>query len=153
MKSFLRIFILPLLCVTGGTLTAASAPVTPAEMAEATRWAAAKLQGQADTRPAAGFLLVGLENGSLGRNQIKERQLRIVDKVFEHGLHMPADGKVVVHLPAPGKTFEAVAGVDSNDVGYYDVKGRGTVIAKVDVAGKEVFRSQVLREGMEGVPV
>jgi alpha-galactosidase len=153
MNSFLRIFIFQLLCATGGTLTAASGPVKAAEMAEATRWAAAKLQGQEDTRPAAGYLLVTLENGTIGRNQIKGRQLRIVDKVFEHGMHMPADGKVVVHLPAPGKTFEAVAGVDSNDVEYYDVKGRGTVIAIVDVAGKEAFRSQVLREGMVGVPV
>jgi len=152
MKNLLLIFQL-FFFMTGGILFAASGPVAPAEMAEAERWAAAKFQGQADTRPAAGYLLVKLESGSIGRNQIKDRRLRIVDKAFEHGMHMPTVGKVVVHLPAPGKTFEAVVGVDSNDIGYYNVVGRGTVIAIVGVAGKEMFRSPVMREGMAGVPV
>jgi alpha-galactosidase len=62
-------------------------------------------------------------------------------------------GKVKVVLPGPARSFEAVAGVDSRDSGYYSNFGRGAVVASVEVNGKEPFRSAVMREGMPGVPV
>jgi alpha-galactosidase len=55
-----------------------------------------------------------------------------------------------VRLPGPGKTFTAVVGVDSNP---QTVGGRGSVVFSVSVGGTQAFRSQVLREGMVGVPV
>ena len=55
-----------------------------------------------------------------------------------------------MRLPAPGKTFEAVVGVDSNE---QTGGGRGSVIFSVQIGGKEVFRSAVLKEGMPPVPV
>ena len=151
MKNLLLIF--QLLCMTGGTLFAASGPVAPAEMVEAARWTSAKFQGKADMRPAAGYLVVSLKSGAIERNHISDRPLRIMDKVYERGLHVPSVGKVAVHLPGPGKTFQSVVGVDSNDVGYYENAGRGSVSAMITVAGKETFRSPVMREGMPGVPV
>jgi alpha-galactosidase len=151
MKNLL--LILQLLCLTAGTLSAASGPVAPAELAEAARWTSAKFQGKADMRPAAGYLVVSLKSGAIERNHISDRPLRIVDKVYERGLHVPSVGKVAVHLPGPGKTFQSVVGVDSNDVGYYENAGRGSVSAMITVAGKETFRSPVMREGMPGVPV
>jgi hypothetical protein len=55
-----------------------------------------------------------------------------------------ANSKVAVRLPAPGKTFSAFVGVDSNS----QTQGaRGSIIFFVTVAGKEVFRSNVMREG------
>ena len=56
-----------------------------------------------------------------------------------------------MHLPAPGKIFEAILGVDSNQVkGFYSNAGRGSEIATVEVGGEEVFRSGVMHEGMQG---
>ena len=56
-----------------------------------------------------------------------------------------------MHLPAPGKQFTAIVGVDSNDITYYSSLGRGQVIAAVEVNGKEMFHSAVMREGLDGI--
>ena len=86
--------------------------------------------------------------------RLPSRPLRIADRDFERGLHFQSEGEVLVHLPKPAGTFEAVLGVDSNRVtGFYSNAGRGTVIATVDVDGNEVFRSDVLHEGLEGIPL
>jgi alpha-galactosidase len=126
---------------------------TPGELSEAQRWAGAKFEGQPETKPAEGFLIVSLKRGSVEKNGIKGHLLRIANRDYRHGLHCPSEGEVVVYLPGPGKSFEAVVGLDSNDVGYYSNAGRGSVIASVEMRGKEVFRSPVMREGMPGVPV
>ena len=43
--------------------------------------------------------------------------------------------------------------MDSNDITYYSSLGRGNVTVAVDVNGKELFRSAVMREGMAAIPV
>jgi alpha-galactosidase len=122
-------------------------------MAEAQRWVAAKFLGEALPRPAEGYLMAYLRSGSLEKNGIQGRPFRLVGHDYRRGLHFPSEGKVVVVLPSPGKSFDAIVGVDSNDVGYYSNVGRGAVVASVDVKGKGSFRSEILREGMPGVPV
>jgi hypothetical protein len=44
-------------------------------------------------------------------------------------------------------------GIDSNDLGYYSNVGRGAAVASVEVAGKTLFKTQPLHEGMAGVPI
>jgi alpha-galactosidase len=145
-------------------LFAQSMSGTPEEFAEAVRWSAAKFEGKADPRLASGYLTVRLRSGQIGKNQVSTRgygiyatgssPLLIVDKEYRHGLYCPSEGEVVVHLPAAGKSFETVVGVDSNQVkGFYSNVGRGSVIATVEVDGKEAFRSGVMHEGLPGVPV
>ncbi|MBZ5565983.1 MAG: alpha-galactosidase, partial [Acidobacteriia bacterium] len=126
---------------------------TPEEMGEAQRWAAAKFAGQPEVRPARGYLEVSLAHGPIEKNAVKGHSLLIFHEHYRRGLYCPSEGEVVVHLPQPGRWFEAVVGVDSNDVGYYSNSGRGSVIASVEVGGKEVLRSAVVREGLAGVPV
>ena len=126
---------------------------TPEEMGEAQRWAAAKFAGQPEVRPARGYLEVSLAHGPIEKNAVKGHSLLIFHEHYRRGLYCPSEGEVVVHLPQPGRWFEAVVGVDSNDVGYYSNSGRGSVIASVEVGGKEVFRSAVMHEGLAGVPV
>src|ERR1019366_9406367 len=87
------------------------------------------------------------------RNDIEGRRFRIVNQEYSRGLHFPSDGKVRVMLSGPARSFDAVVGVDSNDTDYYSRVGRGAVVASVDAAGKTLFRTQVLREGMTAVPV
>ena len=129
-------------------LTAASA----AQSSTARQWLDAKFLGRPDTRPAAAQLLVYTKTGTIDRNRRRDRTFRIADKQYEHGLAMPSPGEILVRLPGPGAAFEAVVGVDSNDLGYYSNAGRGSVVASVEVVGRETFRSAVLHEGVPGVP-
>jgi alpha-galactosidase len=145
-------------------LFARSLTGTSEEFAEAQRWAAAKFEGKSDAAPDQGYLMVHLKSGQVGENQVSTKgygiyatgssPLLIVDKEYRQGLYCPSEGEVVVHLPTPAKSFEAVVGVDSNQVkGFYSNAGRGSVVATVEVEGKEIFRSGVMREGSPGTPV
>lgn len=135
------------------SMHARAVSVTSEELAEASRWAAAKFEGKPVAAAAQAYLTVQLKTGSLAKNTINGHRLRITDKTFESGMHFPSVGKVTVHLPRPGKRFEAVTGVDSNDLGYYSNHGRGSVICSVEVGDAEAFRSAVMKEGLPGVPV
>ena len=84
------------------------------------------------------------------KNGVQGHHFRIVDQEYSRGLHFSSDGKVRVVLAGPAKSFEAVVGVDSNDLGYYSNVGRGAVVASVDVAGKTPFRSRSSARGHGG---
>jgi alpha-galactosidase len=122
-------------------------------LATTRRWVDAKLLGIADPNPAPAHLLVHLKSGALRHNRIQDRRFLIAGKTFERGVAMPSPGEIVVRLAGPGERFHAVAGVDSNDIGYYSNGGRGSVVASVEVSGQEVFRSPVLHEGLAGIPI
>jgi alpha-galactosidase len=126
---------------------------TPDEMATAHRWVAAKFLGETLPSPAESYLLVYTHSGQVTKNQVQGRHFRIAGKDYARGLHFSSDGKVRVVLSGPAKSFEAVVGVDSNDIGYYSNVGRGAVVASLNVGGKQAFRSEVLHEGLPGVPV
>ena len=134
----------------------AAAPWCPAQspeaMAAAHRWINAKFLGDAVAAPAESYLLV-YASGEVTKNEVEGHRFRIVDRDYSRGLHFSSDGKVRVELAAPARSFEAVVGVDSNDIGYYSNVGRGAVVASVDVAGKTPFHTEVLHEGLPGVPV
>ena len=133
------------------------------EVSQASRWVAAKLQGEVKTKPAEGYLTMSFKSGQLLKNMATTKvyhldigalPLRIADKKYMRGLYCPSEGRIVVHLPGPGKSFEAIVGVDSNRVtSFYSNAGRGSVIARVEVGGKELYRSAVMREGIPGAKV
>jgi len=83
---------------------------------------------------------------------IHGRLFRIKDREFDGGIAMPSPGEIRVILSAPAAWFEAVVGVDSNDLGYYANKAAAEW--KPRGGGEpEVFRSPSLKEGMAGIPV
>ena len=125
----------------------AAAP-TPAELGEAQRWAAAKFAGVKDEMPLQQGIHVISNNDAVQMNARGGKPLKIADKQYTRGLYCHAPSKLVVYLPQPGKSFEAVAGVDSND---QTGGGRGSVIFGVEVAGKAAWQSELMREGMQGV--
>nr|WP_321471245.1 alpha-galactosidase [uncultured Paludibaculum sp.] len=134
-------------------LGAASGASPSAANAEARQWSAAKFLGQADTRPNLAQLIAHTKSGRFDRNLRGGRVFSIAGKQFTRGLAMPSPGDITVQLAAPARSFDAVAGVDSNDLGYYDNAGRGSVVAAIEVGGREPFRSGVLREGLPGTAV
>lgn len=141
-----------LVLVTMGA-SASGLAQTPEEMAVAHQWVAAKFLGEISPSPSQDYLLVYSHSGPVSKNQVQGRPFRIADREYSLGLHFPSEGKVRVVLAKPAKALQAVVGVDSNDIGYYSNVGRGAVVASVSTEGRTAFRSQILREGMSGVPV
>lgn len=151
-----RLFLLPqvLSCVTGLWFLAAAAAadplVMPDELLEMQRWVAAKFTPVPYAPVLDMGLLVRANNDPVQRNQRAGRPLKIKDQSFTHGLYCHAVSDVLVRLPGPAERLTAVIGVDSNS---QTIPGHGSVVFSVDVAGQERFRSELLREGMEGVPI
>jgi alpha-galactosidase len=112
-----------------------------------------KLLGESATTSERAHMMTYLKRGKIEKNRIQGRALRIKDREFERGIVMPSPGEIHVILAAPAASFEAIVGTDSNDLGYYANQGRGGVEASVEVAGREVFRSPYLKEGVPGAPV
>lgn len=135
------------------TVLISGLPAFAEPLDNARRWTNAKFLGLLDANAAPSHLLVHLKSGTLERNRIKDRNFSIAGRRFERGVAMPSPGEIVVRLPSAASRFEAMAGVDSNDLGYYSNGGRGRVIASVEADGQSLFRSPVLREGLDAVPV
>jgi alpha-galactosidase len=123
---------------------------TPGEMDEARRWASAKLEGSPGVKTPEVGLVVLANNDPVQSNGRNGRLLRIGVKQYTRGLFCHAASKVVVRLPGPGKSFSAIAGIDSND---QTRPGRGSVVFAVSVGGKPAFQSGLIREGTPGAPV
>ena len=121
--------------------------------AEARRWTAAKFLGRAEAAPATAHMVVRAKSAVIYKDRIRGRKFRIAGQDFERGIGMPSPGEVEVYLSAPAASFEAVLGVDGNDLGYYSNAGRGNVAASVEAGGRELFRSAVMHEDMPGIPV
>ncbi|UCH36645.1 MAG: alpha-galactosidase [Armatimonadota bacterium] len=142
--------ILEVLTLIMATQWAHGVSVVPAEMAEARRWAAAKFEGVQEAPPREAGLIVLANNDPVQPNARAGRPMKIVDQQYTRGLYCHAYSNIVVRLPGPGKTFEAIIGVDSNE---QTSGGRGSVVFSVKVGDREAFRSDVMREGMPGIVV
>lgn len=129
--------------------THAATLVTPDEMVRRDAWVNASFETDASPPPRAGLQVLA-NNDPVIKNQRNDRPLNLAGRQYAHGLYCHAVSKVAVRLPGPGRTFTAIVGVDSNE---QTSGGRGSVIFSVSVDGKEAFKSEVLREGMAGVPV
>ncbi len=124
--------------------------VNPGEMAETRSWVSAKFEGVSPVPPLDPGLEVVVNYDAVQKDARFGKPLKIVDTQFRHGLFCHATSKIVVRLPGPGKAFQAIVGVDSNE---QTSGGRGSVVFSVEVGGKEAFSSGLLREGTPGLPV
>jgi len=129
---------------------ASGAVPTAEELDEARCWVGAKFEGVRQEVKVWPGLEVVANNDPVQLNSRGGKPMRIVDKEYTRGLYCHAVSNVVVTLPEPGKRFEAVAGVDSNE---NTSGGRGSVVFSVSVGGKKAWESGVMREGMPGVAV
>ena len=126
-----------------------AATATPEELSEARRWVAAKFGGVQDEAPREPGLIVVANNDPVQKNARGGKPMRIADVEYTRGLYCHAHSHVVVRLPGPGESFHAVVGVDSNE---QTSGGRGSVVFAVRVEGVERLRTELMREGMAGVP-
>ncbi|MBP8132143.1 MAG: alpha-galactosidase [Candidatus Hydrogenedentes bacterium] len=117
---------------------------TPAELAEARQWTAAKFEGVSETPAPEAWLEVIENHGSVQPNARGGKPLRLGDRESRTGLYCHAPSAIIVRLPSPGARFEALAGVDSND---QTSGGRGAVVLSVEVDGRATWTSPLMHEG------
>ena len=119
------------------------------ERATARQWVEAQFEGVSPAPPAPGLQVIS-NHDPVQKNGRFGKPLKIGAIQFTRGLFCHAPSKIVVRLPGQGKLFTAVIGVDNND---QTSGGRGTVVFSVSVDNAEVFRSEVMRGGQEGMQV
>lgn len=100
-----------------------------------------EVDGKPQAAPELGYLLPHLRAGTIEKNARQHHPLRIAQRSFARGIDCLSTGTVDIHLPAPGKRFAALIGVDSNDISYYSSLGRGDLSVAVEVNGKQLFHS------------
>jgi len=127
------------------------------EMADLNRQSVA----QAKAIPDTGFVAV-VQRGRcwpmLVKGPVNGRRLRIGTREYTQALVCDAPSRLVVHLPRPGKTFTAAAGVDNSGAACnaYNVRydrEEGDVVFSVAVGGKLAFESAALSRKTEGAAV
>ena len=114
------------------------------------RWVGAKFAAVSTSLPRKPGLVVVANNDPVQKNSRSSRPLKIGETEYTRGLYCHAVSQVVVRLPRPGKTFQAVIGVDTNE---QTQGGRGSVVFSVEVSGQPAMQSGLMREGMPGEPI
>ena len=108
-------------------------------------------RGQVRRGPRDGVLSGGLNvlanHGPVTQNKHADLPLILQGQVFERGFYCHAPSRIAIRLPGPGKSFSARVGINSN---YMTRPGRGSIICSVHVAGREAYRSDVLRRDAGG---
>lgn len=96
-------------------------------------------------------LFVLANHDPVQKNSRAGKPMKLGTTEYTRGLYCHASSRLLVRLPQPGRTFDAVIGVDHNA----DTQaGGGSVHFFVTVSGKEIFRSELIRGGeTPGVPV
>ena len=131
-------------------ITAHAVSPSPIDIADARRWTAAAFGSSAHVPLDAAGLVVARNLNEICRNGRIDRPLMIGKTAYRRGLFCHAASSIVVRLPGPGKTFSALAGVDTNE---QTQGGKGSVVFSVRVADAEAYHSPVMKEGMSAVPI
>ena len=149
--------ILEVLLIMSITQTAYAVSPTPDELHTARRWAAATFEGTLPVDTPDPSIRVAQSWDSVQKNGRFGRKLQIAGKKYENGLYCHAPAKIMVRLPKPGKTFNAVLGID--DALQWDVKDYPSgpiwpeVTVSIKVNDKEIFKSETIKIGMAGIPL
>ncbi len=100
----------------------------------------------AGTAAAPAGLLVRANNDPVQKNFRDGQPLTIGETEYKRGLYCHAYSNILVRLPARGREFTALAGLDKR-------AGGGAVVFAVKVAETEVLNSGVFKKEMPALPV
>ena len=152
MSSNFRRFVLGMFA---GLLGLCGAPASagqplPDDMVECRHWCQARFGESSEPKPLAQGLTVLKNYGAVQKCGRGDRDLRIFDAIYVRGFYCHAPSRMLVRTEKPVRALTATVGVDSNPQTY---GGRGSVVYVVSAGEREVYRSEVLHEGVAGVPV
>ncbi|MCH2129292.1 MAG: NPCBM/NEW2 domain-containing protein [Pirellulaceae bacterium] len=109
-------------------------------------WEGAERQKEAESLPQSEPGLIPLQVfDRIQRDGHEGKPLNLNGKLYERGIFTHARSRIVVQLPSPGKSFVSTAGIISDS---FAAGGQGSVIYSVSLKDKNLFRSDVRREGM-----
>lgn len=145
----MNVVVVMLLAVTGLLAALSPAEEAPSEMAEMRAWVNAKFEHAAPPTPSGSLTLLN-HFDLVWRDCRVDRPLTLGASAYHSGLFTHAPSDVLVKLPAPGTTFRADVGIDTNS---QTRSGQGSVVFKVLVGDAVSFESPVVREGVAAVPV
>jgi alpha-galactosidase len=128
---------------------AAGLAPTPEEMKAKDGWVQRHWVEAAEKTARPGLTVLA-NNDAVSLNSRSGGPMTLGGKEYRRGLFVHAVSKVLVTLPAPGKQFTALVGLDTNN---QTSGGRGSVVFSVVAGGKAAFKSGVLKEGMAPVEV
>ncbi|HNS19773.1 MAG TPA: alpha-galactosidase [Sedimentisphaerales bacterium] len=101
-------------------------------------------------KPQPGLFVLA-NHDPVQKNSRGGKAMKLGTTEYTRGLYCHATSRLLVRLPGPGRTFDAVIGVDHNE---NTQAGSGSVHFFVTVGGAEVFRSDLIRGGgAAGIPV
>ena len=98
--------------------------VTDEELTERRNWVAARFDGRQPPQRTDQALVVLTNYGPVLKNARAGKPLRLAGQDFTHGLLGHAPSQIRIRLPAPGRSFTALVGIDSNE---QTSGGRGSV--------------------------
>ena len=140
-----------LITLTAISQQAIAVTVSPDELVTAHTWTTQSFNAaQKPQVPSNPGLQIVTNFDPVQKNGRFGKPLKIADVKYTNGLFCHANSRIIVRLPEPGKTFTAVAGIDSNE---QTIGGQGSVIFSVKISDKDVFHSGVVKEGMTGIPI
>ena len=130
---------------------------TAGEMLTSKRWIQSMFNGTRDDRPADPGLEVLKNRGAVQKNARFGRSLQIGDRKFDFGLFCCVPSRIRVRLPEAGQTFGAVIGmergVQSDPHDWPSGPIWPEMIFRVKTGDKELFKSDVVRHYMPGIPI
>jgi alpha-galactosidase len=113
-------------------------------------WVRAAFGDDASPPPPRTGIEVVANYGIVQTNARGGQPLHLGQDAYARGLYCHAPSRLIVRLPAPGRTFEALVGVDSNE---QTSAGRGSVVFSLERGGQTLWQSPRLREGMAAVRI
>jgi alpha-galactosidase len=147
--SALRVLVVGVILMAATAVRAGPVAPTTDEMKVKDEWVRQNLAAKPAEQPGPGVVVIA-NHGNVGKDARGKGPLRLGKTEYKRGLFCHAPSLLAVRLPSPGKAFTAKAGIDTND---QTSGGRGSVIFAVNVAGKDVVKSGVVREGMPPLEV
>lgn len=144
--AFVGIALLAAAC--SSSLDAASPSVE--ETARAREFVAAKLEGRTAAPGTGPGIYVLASYGRVTADRQGDLSLALGGRKRDRGLYCHAPSEILLRAGGACARLVAEVGVTSNRMTR---GGAGSVVFAVRVEGREVFRSGVLREGMDPVPV
>ena len=139
-------------CAAMTSLAGSAHATTPTqgEMSRARQWTATKFAVAEESALSKPGLVLLTSHDPVQLNARNGQPLKIGNQEYRRGIYTHAYSKILVQIPGPGKLFSAVAGIDRNG---QTAGGQGSVVFAVQIGAKEAYRSEVVREGMPGLPV
>ena len=112
-----------------------------------------EIRAETPTRPREpeSGLFVLANHDPVQKNSRAGKPMKLGTTEYTRGLYCHAPSRLLVRLPRPGRTFDAVIGVDHNE---NTQAGGGSVHFFVTVGDREIFRSDLIQGGgAPGIPV